>query len=187
MNLRKFWFLFLTTAGVGIGLGALAAVSQLFHIGLQVGMITGGFLSATAMMGFWAYLTLNFTMRNFVSFGMWLVIQVLLIGLVYFDMVYFRYLEFGKGEGSIWPYIGFASWPLAVALVVAAVKSLISGWRSFIPAVFFLYGMTAVEWFVALKSGAMLQTTLIGLILLGCNIYLLLQYTRLLKQPSSKR
>ncbi|HEU4965592.1 MAG TPA: KinB-signaling pathway activation protein [Bacilli bacterium] len=187
MNLRKFWFLFGTTAVVGMALGLLAALSGLFHISVVFGLITGGFLSATSMMGFWAYLTLNFTMRNFVTFGMWLAIQVLLIVLVFFDMVYFRYLGFGGGEGSVWPYIGFATWPLAVALVGAFFKARVSGGRSFIPAVFFLYGFTVLEWFVALKSGAELQTNLIGLILIGCNLYLLFQYTRLLKQPSPKR
>jgi KinB signaling pathway activation protein len=187
MNLRKFWMLFFTTAGVGMLLGALTAMVEVFHISLQTGIITGGFLSATTMMGFWAYLTLNFTMRNFVSFRIWIWIQLLLIGLVFYDLVYFRYMLIGKGEGSILPYLLYALWPMGVALVGAFVKGRISGMRNFVPAVFFLFMMTSVEWFVALKSGAMLQTTQIGLILLGCNLYILFMYTHLLAQPTETK
>lgn len=186
MNLRKFWKLFLSTALVGCLLGALSAVTELFHVSLQTGIITGGFLSATTMMGFWAYLTLNFTMRNFVSFRIWQIIQVLLIALVFYDLIYFRWLWTGKGEGSLTPFVLFAIWPLLIAFVAAFVKGKISGMKNFIPAVFFLYVMTGVEWFVALKSNAGLQTTLIGLILLGCNVYILFMYTRLLNQPNEK-
>jgi KinB signaling pathway activation protein len=184
MNLRKFWMLFFTTACVGMLLGALTAVVEVFHISLQTGIITGGFLSATTMMGFWAYLTLNFTMRNFVSFRIWLVIQLLLIGLVFYDLIYFRYMITGNGEGSFLPYLGYALWPMGVALIGAFFKGRISGMRNFIPTVFFLFVMTTVEWFVALKSGAMLQATQIGVILLGCNLYILFMYTRLLAQPT---
>jgi KinB signaling pathway activation protein len=188
MNLRKFMTLFFSTAFVGVLLGTVTTLTGLFgEIRLVWGLITGGFLSATALMGFWAYLTLNFTMRNFISFRMWVTVQVLLIGLVLFDMIYFRYLWTGKGAGSIWPYVGYALWPFLVALIVAYIKGRISGMRSFIPSVFFLYGMTCLEWFLALKSGEMLQMTQIGIILLGCNVYLLLMYTQLLKQPSPSR
>ncbi|TCP52254.1 KinB signaling pathway activation protein [Tumebacillus sp. BK434] len=188
MNLRKFLTLFFTTALIGVLLGTITTLTGWFgEIRLVWGMITGGFLSATTLMGFWAYLTLNFTMRNFISFRFWVTIQVLLIVLVLFDMIYFRYLWTGKGAGDVLPFIGYAMWPLGVAMLVAYIKGRISGMRSFIPSVFFLYCFTVLEWFLALKSGELLQMSQIGIILLGCNVYLLLMYTRLLKQPSPSR
>ena len=187
MNLKKFGTLFFTTALVGILLGLLTALSGQFNVSIMFGVITGGFLSATAMMGFWGYLMLNFTMRSFISFRLWVIFQALIIALVYFDLVYFRFMITGEGEGSIWPYVGYATWPLLLSAVFAYMKARISGMRSFIPALFFLYVFTGLEWFIALKSGAVLQMTVIGIILIGCNAYILLMYTRLLNKPSTAK
>ncbi|KEO81771.1 KinB-signaling pathway activation protein [Tumebacillus flagellatus] len=189
MNLRKFFTLFFSTALIGLVLGGITTATGLFHVSPVYGTLLGGFLSATTLMGFWAYLTLNFTMRSFVSFRIWVAIQVFLIGLVIYDMVYFRWLTMAEGEGSLLPYIGYAAWPLAVALVGSFFKGRISGMRSFIPSVFFLYVFTSLEWFVALKSSALIQMTQVGIILLGCNLYILFMYTRLLTKqtPSPAR
>lgn len=186
MNLRKFWNLYVSTLIVGLIVGLITSLIPLFQIPILHGIIAGGFVSATAMMGFWGYLTLNFTMRNFISFRIWVIIQVILVGLVFYDMVYFRYMWSTNGVGSMWPYFWYAFWPFVVALVVAYVKSRISGYRTFIPTVFFMYVFTILEWFVALKSGQTVQMTEIGIILLVCNAWLLLYYTRLLKLPMKK-
>lgn len=187
MNLKKFGTLFFSTALVGILLGLLMALTKQFNVSIMFGVITGGFLSATAMMGFWGYLMLNFAMRSFISFRLWVIFQALLIALVYFDLVYFRFMFTSEGQGSIWPYVGYATWPLVLSAVFAYVKARLSGMRSFIPALFFLFVFTALEWFIALKSGAVLQMTVIGLILLGCNAYILMMYTRLLNKPSTAK
>jgi KinB signaling pathway activation protein len=183
MNLRKFWTLYFSTALVGLLIGLITALIPAFQIPILHGIIAGGFVSATTMMGFWAYLTLNFTMRNFVSFRIWLIIQAGLILLVFYDMVYFRYMWTTNGSGSMWSFFWYAFWPFVIALIVAFIKSRLSGFRSFIPAVFFMYVFTIIEWFVALKSGQTLQMTQIGIILLGCNMFMLLLYTRLLRMP----
>jgi KinB signaling pathway activation protein len=187
MNLRKFWTLYLSTALVGLLIGLITALLPAFQIPILHGIIAGGFVSATTMMGFWAYLTLNFTMRNFVSFRIWLIIQAALVLLVFYDMVYFRYMWTTNGAGSMWPFFWYAFWPFVIALIVAWIKSRLSGFRSFIPAVFFMYVFTIIEWFVALKSGQTLQMTQIGIILLGCNTFMLLLYTRLLRMPTPSK
>lgn len=189
MNLRKFFTLFFSTALVGLILGGITTATGLFNVSPVFGTLLGGFLSATTLMGFWAYLTLNFTMRSFISFRIWVIIQVFLVGLVIYDLIYFRWLSLAGGEDSIWPYVGYALWPFAAALVASYFKGRLSGMRSFIPSVFFLYVFTALEWFVALKSGAVTQMTQVGIILLGCNVYILFMYTRLLtkQQPSPAR
>ncbi|PWK05709.1 KinB-signaling pathway activation protein [Tumebacillus permanentifrigoris] len=189
MNLRKFFTLFFSTALVGLILGGITTATGLFDVSPVFGTLLGGFLSATTLMGFWAYLTLNFTMRSFISFRIWVWIQVLLIALVVYDLIYFRWLSVAGGEGSLLPFIGYALWPLAAALVGAYFKGRLSGMRSFIPSVFYLYVFTSLEWFVALKSGAITQMTQVGIILLACNVYILFMYTRLLtkQQPSPAR
>ena len=187
MNLKKFGALFLTTAVVGSLLGALTAASGFFNVNVMFGMITGGFLSATAMTGFWGYLMLNFTMRSFVTFRSWTILQTLLIVFVYIGIVFSRYLSAGDGQDSTWLYIADATWPLVLAALFAYIKARMSGMRSFVPALFFLYVFTGLEWFIALKSGAALQIAMIGLVLVGTNAYILLMYTRLLNKPSTAK
>jgi KinB signaling pathway activation protein len=189
MNLRKFFTLFFSTALVGLILGGITTATGQFRVSPVFGTLLGGFLSATTLMGFWAYLTLNFTMRNFISFRVWVWIQLFLIALVLYDLIYFRWLTVAGGEGSLWPFVGYALWPLAVAVVGAYFKSRLSGMRSFIPSVFYLYVFTTLEWFVALKSNEQIQMTQVGIILIACNLYILFMYTRLLtkQQPSPAR
>jgi KinB signaling pathway activation protein len=186
MNLRRFFALFFSTALVGLLLGLLTTLSGQFGVRVVVGIIAGGFLSATCLMGFWAYLTLNFTMRSCLSFRLWVMIQGLLVAIVFYDLVYFRWVAAGE-TGSLLPYLLYALWPFGIALIGALAKAKVSGMRSFVPALFFLFVFTAIEWFIALKSGELLQTTQIGIILLGCNLYILMMYTRLLKQPAPSR
>lgn len=182
MTLRKFAFMVLTTVGIGILVGAVHALTDLFaDIRLFFGIEVGGFVSATALMGFWAYLTLNFIVNGVIPPALWRWMQVLLVIVAYVDMIYLRYLTEGQGQGAIWPYVGFASWPLLIALAVAYVKARESGKNAFIPAVFFLYVFTAIEWYVALKSGYTGLSVVIGSILLVCNSYLILLLGRLLR------
>ncbi|WP_018131490.1 KinB-signaling pathway activation protein [Effusibacillus pohliae] len=182
MTLRKFAFMVGTTVGLGILVGALHALTKIFaDIGLFIGMQVGGFVSATALMGFWAYLTLNFIVKGFLPERFWRWVQMLMVAIVYFDLIYLRYLTQGQGTGAIWPYVGFASWPLAIALAVAWVKAKVSGKNAFVPALFFLYVFTIIEWYVALKSGQPGLTIVIGTILLACNSYLILLLGRILR------
>lgn len=183
MTLRKFGFMVITTVAVGILIGVLHAVTDLFaDIRLFFGVEVGGFVSATALMGFWAYLTLNFIVRGVLPQRVWEWVQGLIVVVVYVDMIYIRYMTEGQGTGSIWPYVWFATWPLLVSLVVAYVKALDSGMRAYVPAVFFLYVFTAIEWYVALKSGFAGLTVIIGTILLACNSYLILLLGRILRK-----
>ncbi|BCJ87297.1 KinB-signaling pathway activation protein [Effusibacillus dendaii] len=183
MNLKKFSFMVVTTVLVGILTGMLNAVTGLFaNLELFFGFQAGGFVSATALMGFWAYLTLNFIVRGFLPVRFWRWLQVLVIVVVYIDFVYIRYITEGQNTGSIWPYVWFATWPLLVSIIAAYFKVKQSGKDSFVPALFFMYVFTIVEWFVALKSGLTGLTIMIGTILLACNTYLLLILGPLLRR-----
>lgn len=198
MNLRRFVFMVATTVMIGILIGTLNAVTKIFtDVGLFFGMQMGGFVSATALMGFWAYLTLNFLVRGMIPQQLWKWIQLVIIAVVYIDFIYLRYMFEGQGTQSVWPYIWFATWPLLIALAMSYLKAKDSGRTAFVPAFFFLYVFTVVEWYVALRMGVdlkrkgMLQQegliTVIGTILIGCNSYLILILGRLLRRPSSGR
>lgn len=185
MNLKRFGFMVITTVAVGIITGILHSLTDIFvNIRLFFGVEVGGFVSATALMGFWAYLTLNFMVKGFLPQRFWQWVQGLLIVIVYVDMIYLRYVTQGQGTVSIWPYVGFATWPLVIALLVAYFKAKQSGGKAFIPAVFFLYVFTAIEWYVALKIGSQTGASglaiMIGTILLACNSYLILLLGKIL-------
>ncbi|MFC4765912.1 KinB-signaling pathway activation protein [Effusibacillus consociatus] len=187
MTLKRFGFMVLTTVAVGMLVGVLHSLTDIFaNIRLFFGFEVGGFVSATALMGFWAYLTLNFIVKGFLPQRLWHWVQAFLILVVYVDMIYLRYITAGQGTGSVWPYVGFATWPLVIALIVAYVKSKVSGKKAFIPAVFFLYVFTTIEWYVALKFGSATGETgltiMIGTILLACNSYLILLLGRIIRE-----
>lgn len=181
MTLRKFAFMVFTTIGIGMGVGLIHSISKLFtDMGVFFGLQVGGFVSTTALMGFWAYLTLNFLVRGLIPPRLWQSIQLLLIAVIFVDMIYLRYINEGQ-TGSIWPFVGYASWPLAIALIVAYAKAKLSGASAFVPAIFFLYVFTVVEWYVALKFDIAGLTTVVGTILLAANSYLILILGRLLR------
>lgn len=181
MTLRKFAFMVFTTIGVGMLVGILHSVTKIFtNIGLFYGIQVGGFVSTTALMGFWAYLTLNFLVRGLIPPRLWQWIQLVVAAIVFVDMIYLRYIREGQ-TGSIWPYVGYASWPLTISLIISYIKAKVSGKNAFIPAVFFLYVFTIVEWYVALKFDEPGLTTAVGTILLACNSYLILLLGRLLR------
>lgn len=182
MNLRKLFFLIISTIGVGIIVGIFHSITRMFaEIGLVWGAGTGGFVATTALMGFWAYLTLNYMVEGLLPQTLWRWIQGLVVLVVYVDFIYLRY-SWGGQTGSIWPYVGFATWPLVIAMLVAFWKVKLSGKTAFFPAVFFLYVFTIIEWSIALKFNQSGVSTVLGSILLACNSYLILILGRLLRR-----
>jgi KinB signaling pathway activation protein len=169
MSLRRFWIL----AGTTVLLGALVGFVGSFFTGLGVyyGIFSGAFASATSLMGFWAYLTLNVVARGW---RFWKAVQLFLTGLVFFDMVYFRYMFEAQGRGPLLPYLVYAAIPLAAGVFTGMVKRRISGKGAFIPTLFYVFCFTIVEWIPALRTGETLPMTQIGLVLLCCNCYLIL-------------
>jgi KinB signaling pathway activation protein len=163
----------------------LTSVSGLFiHVYWYTGMIEGGFLATTSLMGFWAYLTLNFVARITLPRRVWRWMQMLILALVLYDMFYVRYhIEHLRHVNvSYTPYLIQAAWPLGVALIGAFAKRKLSGKGSFLPSLFFLYVFTVVDWLLVIwyKNGAIVNQT--GLIMMACNVYLLLIYGKLLSR-----
>jgi len=180
VNLQRLLFLIGTTVILGVLVGTTAAF--LTAIDPLHGAIVGGFISATSLMGLWAYLTLNYLIQGFLPRTFWNAVQLFLVALVAVDLVYVRYLT-AEGAGGWTPYVIYAFFPLAWALVAAGFRAAISGIRAFIPGLFYLFVFTVVEWFPALKAGTGMPTLQIGIILLVCNTYLLFVLRRLTANP----
>jgi len=183
MNLRKFAQLFLSTVLIGLALGGLFALTGWFgDLSLTAALLTGGAMAAASLTGFWFYLTLNFMMSNITSFNMWVGLQTLLTAGAFYYLADFHQAD----TASTWLEASlYAAWPLGIALLGAAVKAQMSGWKTFLPSLFFLYAFTVIDFYMTSNSG--LKMTQILIILLACNSYILLMYTRLLRQPSMTR
>lgn len=132
----------------------------------------GLIFSVISQMGFFAYLTIHrFGMGIFK--GIWNPVQIILIGFVLFDLVYLRYITFGKGD-SIIPYIGLAALLLGIGLLVAFLKAKQTNKKTFVPALFFMVVVTTVEWVPVLISNDQSWLYFMLVPLLLCNAYQLL-------------
>ncbi|MFD5853990.1 KinB-signaling pathway activation protein [Cytobacillus pseudoceanisediminis] len=149
---------------------------------IGVGLI----FSIISQMGFFAYLTVHrFGLGIFK--GLWNPIQIVLILFALFDLVYFRYKAFAGGEDSMLPYIGVAAFLLIVALVVAAIKAKQTNQHAFIPAVFFMVVVTAIEWVPVLRVNEESWLYLMLFPLLVCNTYQLLTLHKLNEDSQKQR
>lgn len=169
----------------------LEILSVLFWL-VGVGLI----FSIVSQMGFFAYLTVHrFGLGIFKSHSLWNSIQVILILFTLFDLVYFRYKAFADEGDSLLPYLGFALFLSIAGLAVAAIKAKQTNRHAFIPAVFFMVVVTAIEWVPVLRVNEESWLYLMLFPLLACNTYQLLilhklnedsqkQRSKLTKRPS---
>ncbi len=146
-------------------------------LGAFLWMIFLGFtMSVVAQMGFFAYLTIHqFGVNMFRSLTLWNWVQVVIIGFVIFDLIYFRFM---KGNSD---YIGlYVFWMivlLGTAFVTAYLKAQWTKKHTFIPALFFMIAVTTLEWLPALmvKTGNIEQwSTILLFPLVAVNSYQLL-------------
>lgn len=149
---------------------------------IGVGLI----FSIISQMGFFAYLTVHrFGLGIFK--GLWNPIQIVLILFALFDLVYFRYKAFAGGGDSMLPYISLAAFLLIVALVVAGIKAKQTNQHAFIPAVFFMVVVTAIEWVPVLRVNEESWLYLMLFPLLVCNTYQLLILHKLNEDSQKQR
>jgi KinB signaling pathway activation protein len=168
-------------APIFIDFDFLQILSVLFWL-IGVGLI----FSIISQMGFFAYLTVHrFGLGIFK--GLWNPIQMVLILFALFDLVYFRYKAFAGEGDSILPYIGVAAFLLIAALVVAAIKAKQTNQHAFIPAVFFMVVVTAIEWVPVLRVNEESWLYLMLIPLLVCNTYQLLILHKLNEESQKQR
>ncbi|WP_053217585.1 KinB-signaling pathway activation protein [Virgibacillus senegalensis] len=198
MNSRNWVRMFLTTLLVG-------AVSTLFTsffvkagsyweylqpvdlfelLGLVIFFTALGLVfSLLSQMGFFAYLTINqFGLGMFR--GLWVPIQVVLILFTLFDLIYFRYKS-ADGDTSILIYLLIAAVLFGYSWLIAKIKAKETNSKAFIPALFFMFVVTSIEWVPGLRSTGSDYEWLMIIPLLLCNTYQLLLLHRMTNQEAA--
>ncbi|WP_077620258.1 KinB-signaling pathway activation protein [Bacillus sinesaloumensis] len=163
----------------------LFLASDIVEILMVVFWLIGvGFIfSIISQMGFFAYLTIHrFGLGLFKS--VWSPAQVVLIAFVLFDLIYFRYQAFATEGESISSYVWLPILILLIALVVAYFKRKQTNSKAFIPAVFFMYVVSVIEWVPAIRANDQSWLYLMIFPLLICNAYQLLILPKITNQKS---
>ncbi|HLS59858.1 MAG TPA: KinB-signaling pathway activation protein [Virgibacillus sp.] len=141
--------------------------------------VYGLLYSVVSQAGFFSYLFINrFGLSIFRSF--WPTVQLLVIAFVLFDLVYFPY-QATKGDVSIIWYILMTAAILAVGIIVSTIKAKQTNRSAFVPALFLMVVMTAIEWVPGMRTEGTDYATIMIITLLACNAYQLLALTRLSK------
>lgn len=160
MKARKWVFLFWTTLVIGAISGTITGF--VLDWDTETGMGAKEFLitfiwlfgvsamfSVVSQMGFFAYLSLHrIGLGLFRSW--WNPVQVIIIALILFDLVYFRYQFFAEQGDSVWPYLAVSLFLFIASLLVAYIKQKETTKAAFVPALFFMIVGTTLEWFPAL-------------------------------------
>lgn len=200
LNIRKWVGLFFKTLFLGGAVGLVASffvVSQGYIevlkpfdfinlLGLVIWYILYGFLfSIISQAGFFAYLFVNqFGLGLFRSF--WSTVQLVLIAFVLFDLVYFPYTGM-DGEIQLYLFILMAIAILIYGLIVAKIKARQTHPRAFMPTLFLMVVMTAIEWVPGLRTGEVDYAALMIFTLLACNTYQILILHHLTKGAQTQK
>lgn len=143
----------------------------------------GFIFSVISQLGFFAYLTIHrFGLGLFKS--VWNPAQIVLIAFVFFDLIYFRYKLFAEKGESITSYIVIAIVIFLISLIVAYFKSKDTNKRAFIPALFFMFVISVIEWVPALRANDDSWLYLMLFPLLICNAYQLIILPKITNQKS---
>lgn len=190
MNLKKWFYLFITTLLLGgvsaILMGIILERGTLWQSGVAnilIGLVwnfgLGATFSIVSQMGFFAYLTIH-NVGIGVFKRIWPYIQVLLIVITFVDMIYLRYTLFGEEAGD--PILGYILLPLVILLYscfIAYLKVKQTNRNGAIPTVFVLFVVTIIEWLPALKQNNFSGMIYMLVPLLLCNTWQLMQLHRL--------
>jgi KinB signaling pathway activation protein len=110
-------------------------------------VIVGFTMSVVAQMGFFAYLTVHqFGVNIFKSLRLWNWVQLLIIAIVIFDLIVFRFMPSADTNNQLLLYLGLLVFLLLTALVVAYFKAKWTNKKAFISALFFMIVVTTLEW-----------------------------------------
>ncbi|WP_339253189.1 KinB-signaling pathway activation protein [Sporosarcina sp. FSL W8-0480] len=161
-------------------------------LGAFVWMIFLGFtMSVVAQMGFFAYLTVHqFGVNLFKSLTLWNWVQLLIIVVVLFDLVFFRFQLTAGNTGRTLLYITLLVSLLAVSIVTAYFKAKWTKKHTLISALFFMIVITTLEWLPALmvRSGNIDSwVTILLFPLLAVNAYQLLMLPKYNRQSDEDK
>lgn len=197
MTLRKWNYLFWTTLLIGTVAGMITSVlikltvPNFDFLGISVGwyewifMLFGASMIAVlSEMGFFAYLIVRFVAMSLFRGKLlyWDILQVVLIVIALFDIVYLRYT--GATDNSWLHYIALPVFILLVSVVVAERKVKETNRSARIPTLFFMCVVTIVEAIPAFNLDEATYTIIMVVPLLVCNAWQILLLHRLVPATS---
>jgi KinB signaling pathway activation protein len=147
-------------------------------------LIGVGFIfSIISQMGFFAYLSVHRIGQGLFK-GAWSPAQIVLIAFVLFDLIYFRFQVFATEGETISSYVWVPVGIFVFSLIIAYFKSKQTNRKAFIPAAFFMFVVTVIEWVPAIRANDESWLYLMIFPLLICNAYQLLILPKITKQKS---
>lgn len=158
----------------------LAAGEFVEFIAALAWMVLLGFtMSVIAQAGFFAYLTLHQVgVGVFKTLTLWNWVQMLLIIVVLFDLIIFRFAPDAESAGDWLFYIGLMIVLVGAAIVTAIKKVKMTGKKHvLISSMFFMIVITSLEWIIALmgrQDNINIYVALLLFPLLAVNAYQLL-------------
>jgi KinB signaling pathway activation protein len=157
----------------------LAAGETLQFIGALLWMVFLGFtMSVVAQMGFFAYLTVHqFGVNIFKTLTLWNWVQLLIIAVVLFDLIFFRFRLTSEDTGRTLLYLTLLASLVIVSSITAYFKAKWTKKHTLISALFFMMVITTLEWLPALmvRSGNIdTWVTILLFPLLAVNAYQIL-------------
>jgi KinB signaling pathway activation protein len=135
-------------------------------------------MSVVAQMGFFAYLTVHqFGVNMFKTLTLWNWVQLLIIAVVLFDLIFFRFRLTSEDTGRTLLYLTLLASLVIVSSITAYLKAKWTKKHTLISALFFMIVITTLEWLPALmvRSGNIdTWVTILLFPLLAVNAYQLL-------------
>ncbi|MED4600323.1 KinB-signaling pathway activation protein [Paenibacillus validus] len=193
MTIRKWFYLFWTTLVVGVVVGTLTGLTMqltdqeavlsgksISHT-LIVSLLVSATFSVLSQMGFFAYLIVRYIFMGMMpKKWIWDYLQIILIVIVLIDLVYLRYTS-AEGEVSFVPYLWLPLFITVVSFVVAWFKVRWTNPSAWIPTLFFMIVVTALEALPAIREDDAASTIFMIIPLLACNAWQILILQKVLQ------
>ncbi|MEK5036678.1 KinB-signaling pathway activation protein [Sporosarcina sp. FSL K6-3457] len=160
--------------------------------GALLWMVFLGFtMSVVAQMGFFAYLTIHqFGVNMFKTLTLWNWVQLLIIAVVLFDLIFFRFRLTSGETGRTLLYLTLLVSLIGVSAITAYFKAKWTKKHTLISAFFFMIVVTTLEWLPALmvRSGNIDSwVTILLFPLLAVNAYQLLSLPKYNRQSDEDK
>jgi len=196
VTIRKWFFLFWSTMGIGAAVCMVAGLIMLWtdqefgFLGLEATgfnllmmALSGLTIGAFSQMGFFAYLTLNYIALSVLRKKyLWNALQGYT---TFFGAIFLGYILF-NGRANDWFF-----WVLPLGLVIASfivsfIKVKLTKKEAFIPTMFLMFVVTAIEAYPALQGDTNVSAILFMMLpLFACNAYQNYMMPRLTKKETA--
>lgn len=193
MTIRKWFYLFWTTLLIGavtaIATGLILQFSdqQVALGGKEIGfsmltmLLGGATISVLSQMGFFANLIIRFLFMGMIrSKWIWDMLQVIIIVIVLFDLVYLRYIQ-SDGQTAWAGYLALPVILTIASLIVSWWKVRLTNQNAWIPTLFFMIAVTALEAIPSLRLDNPASTVFMLVPLFACNAWQILILTKVLQ------